>query len=202
MTSKIACIVEGHGEVEALPVLLRRFFVELNSPIWPEILPPIRVSASKLLKTGELEKAVEFAARKAGEQGAVFILLDCDDGCPATEGPQLLARALAQRSDVPLGLVLAKCEYEAWFLASAESLRGHRKLPDNLEPPHDPEGIRGAKYWLSVRMPPNNPYSETVDQAALTSLFDLQLARTRSNSFDKCYREISRILDQMALNAH
>lgn len=38
------------------------------------------------------------------------------------------------------------------------------------------------------------PYKETVDQAPLTSAFDLKMAREHSGSFDKFYREVSRLL--------
>ena len=40
---------------------------------------------------------------------------------------------------------LAKKEFEAWFLAAAESLRGQQGLPLDLTSPHYPENIRGAK---------------------------------------------------------
>jgi hypothetical protein len=43
-------------------------------------------------------------------------------------------------------------------------------------------------------MPGRSPYSPVPDQAILTSAFDLDLARQRSPSFDKCYREISAML--------
>lgn len=93
-----------------------------------------------------------------------------------------------------ISLVLANREYEAWFLAAAESLGGHCGLPSDLTSPSNPEGIRGAKEWLRRHMPRVRKYSETVDQPALTSVFDMQMARQRADSFDKCYREIVRLL--------
>ncbi len=39
-------------------------------------------------------------------------------------------------------------------------------------------------------------YSETQDQPALTALFDIEQAR-QSDSFDKCYRDIVRLLDEL-----
>jgi hypothetical protein len=153
----------------------------------------LKVPESRLLKQGELERAVELAANKLDGQGGILILLDCDDGCPANEGPKLLARAVAARRDIPISVVLAKREFEAWFLASAESLRGHRGLADDLTAPQNPEAVRGAKEWLADRMPLNQTYSETTDQPALTARFDLKAAR-HSDSFDKCYREIVRLL--------
>jgi hypothetical protein len=96
--------------------------------------------------------------------------------------------------DVPSAVVLAHREYEAWFLAAAESLRGQRGLPADLAPPADPEAVRDAKGWLRSHMPRNRKYSETADQAALTELFDLDLAQSRSASFATCYQEIERLL--------
>jgi len=39
-------------------------------------------------------------------------------------------------------------------------------------------------------------YSETDDQAAFTQIFDMATAR-RANSFDKCYRDIRRMLEKL-----
>ena len=144
----VACIVEGHGECEAVPILIRRIGETLDPPVVPTIKPPLRVARSKLLKKGELERAVEFSARSVGKQGAIFLIIDADDDGPAILGPQLHLRAKETRADMPIGVVLAKREYEAWFLASAESLRGRRGLPPDLSPPEDPESIRAAKEWL------------------------------------------------------
>ncbi len=92
---------------------------------------------------------------------------------------------------MPLAVVLARSEFESWFIAAAESLRGRCGLPDDLEAPRDPEAIRGAKEWLGRHM--RRRYVETLDQPALTALFDLDAAR-RADSFDKCRREIERLL--------
>ncbi|HOZ49760.1 MAG TPA: hypothetical protein PK468_24370, partial [Candidatus Hydrogenedentes bacterium] len=118
---------------------------------------------------------------------------DWPGGCPASDGPVLLERARAARGDMPVAVILAKMEFGAWFLAAAESLRGKRGLPVDLEAPADPEAIRGAKGWLSERM---DGYSETTDQPALAAQFNLEAART-SDSFDKCFREIDRMLRQL-----
>ena len=128
-------------------------------------------------------------------RGGILVLIDCDrdGGCPAREGPALTRRACRARADMEISVVLAKKEYEAWFLAAAESLRGRCGLPEDLVGDPNPEDIRGAKEWLSKHMSGNRRYSETTDQATLTGVFDLQAAR-RADSFDKCYREIVRLL--------
>lgn len=190
---KFICIVEGHGEVEAVPLLVRRIGERMIEPVHFQIIHPIRIPASKLYKEGELEKAVELAARKTMPDGVILIMLDCDDGCPAELGPSLLARAQRVRQDRKIAVVLAKKEFEAWFLASASSLRGIRGLADNIVSPPNPESIRDAKGWLSLKMGKNKSYSETTDQPALTSLFDIDAALS-SDSFNKFYREIIRLL--------
>jgi len=125
-------------------------------------------------------------------RGAVLVLIDSEDDCPKDLVPEFLLRARAARSDMRISVVLAKQEFEAWFIAAAPSLAGKRGLPADLEPPPDPEGIRGAKEWLAERMSAFS-YSETVDQAKLTAAFDLESART-SPSFDKCYREVTELV--------
>ena len=95
-----------------------------------------------------------------------------------------------------ISVVMAKKEYEAWFIAASESLRGTRRLVPDLNAPADPESIRGAKEWLSRHMPSNQPYAETTDQPALTAAFDLGAAR-RADSFDKCYREVASIVQKL-----
>lgn len=57
--------------------------------------------------------------------------------------------------------------------------------------PRDPAGLQGL---LTRARPKGQPYKETVDQAPLTSVFDLKMARGHSGSFDKFYREVSRLL--------
>ena len=191
--SNIACIVEGHGEVEAVCILLRRIGENLDDPVYPSILPPMRIPSTRLIKKGELERAVELAARKLGRNGAILILLDCEDDCPGKLGPELLTRARTARDDRAIAVVLAKREYESWFLASAESLRGKRGLKSDITPPQQPEEIRDAKGWLSSHMEMGESYSETTDQPALTALFDMRSARA-TDSFDKCYREVVALL--------
>lgn len=171
-------IVEGHGEQEALPLLIRKIFAEASPQIITVINPPIRVKSGSFLNDEEyFRKYVTLAAAKAAQAGGeVLILLDCEDDCPATLGPSLLARARNVRSDVPTTVVLAYREYETWFVAAAESLRGCGGLAADLSPPADPEAIRGAKEWLGRHM--EQSYDPIIHQAAFTARFDLSQAKT------------------------
>lgn len=187
----IAIVVEGHGEVEAVPHLVHRIAADLGHAV--HIPRPIRVKRDRFLKPGELERAVELAARQAGTDGSILILLDADDDCPAELAPQLLERAQQTRPDRRILTVLAKSEYESWFLAAAESIAGARGVADSVTSPPDVESIRDAKGWLSARMPPGRSYRPTLDQAALSARFDLNAART-APSFDKLWRDLASLL--------
>lgn len=132
--ARIAAIVEGHGECEAVPILIRRIAETIDPGFVPKVLSPLRVPAFRLLKEGEIERSVDLAARKLQGKGGILIIVDCDweDGCPAEDGPVLLRRAVAARGDLPIAVILAKREFEAWFLAAAESLRNSFGLPGDL----------------------------------------------------------------------
>lgn len=196
MTCVVSCIVEGHGEVSSVPILIRRIAAGLDPVVAVNVPPPVRVPADRLRREGELERYVELAARKVGAEGGVLVLLDADDDedCPARLGPELLARAVGQRGDVRFSVVLAKREFEAWFLAAAPSVSGRRGLALDLKSPPRPEEVRGAKEWLRHHMPPGTSYSPTQDQPALTEVFDLSAARAASPSFARCHREVVRLL--------
>jgi hypothetical protein len=180
---KLSIIVEGHGEEEAAPILVRRIVTEiLQRNIWT--LPKaLRLSKGTMLhRPEELERHLNIAALEAGEGGTLLILLDADDDCPAELGPKLLETARNLRSDRPIAVVVANREYESWFLAAAESLG----LPacENLL-------VRDAKGWIRKAQ---GTYRPNPDQEKMTARFDLAVARERADSFDKLCRELERLL--------
>ncbi|MFI5906289.1 DUF4276 family protein [Dactylosporangium sp. NPDC051541] len=190
----IATVVEGQGEVAAVPVLLRRMIAEIAPELWVDLPRPYRVGRDSLIAPYGLERTIGALAEQGGPGTGLLVLLDADDACPATLGPQLLARVRETRPDRPGSVVLANREFEAWFLASAPSLRGHRGLANDLTLPADAERPRDCKGWLSERRVDGRPYKPTADQAALAALFDMRLARENSPSFDKLWRDVERLL--------
>lgn len=92
-------IVEGYGEVSAVPVLLRRIAAELAPETRLELPRPYRVSRDGLLAPHALERAVAAVSEQGGQASGVLVLLDADDACPAELGPELMARVHAARSD-------------------------------------------------------------------------------------------------------
>ena len=91
-----------------------------------------------------------------------------------------------------ISLVLTHHEYEAWFLASASSLKGCCRLSEDIEDHPTPEAVQDCKGWLEASMPITSKYSPTADQPALTAVFDLTLAQ-RAPSFEKLYRDFKRL---------
>lgn len=190
---QIASLVEGDGEVEALPVLLRRVVREISPLIFPVIPRAFRHPSGSIQRVGGLERALN-AVAELYTGHAIVVLIDCDDHCPKQLGPELAWRAKQARPDLYISVVLAHREYESWFLAAAESLGGKRNLDLELVAPENLEGIRDAKGWLSRHIHGTGRYSPTQDQAALTQWLDLERARTRSRSFRKFWKEIEAIV--------
>lgn len=188
----LGLIVEGHGEEQAAPTLIRHIarVFSFHASISFSVR---RVPKSQLVQPGELERAVEALTRQIGRGQPVLVLLDADDDCPKNLAEKLKARCHAKHADVTISIVIAKKEYEAWFLAAARSLAGHGGLAEKLEPPIDPESVQGAKEWLTARMPSNQSYSPTRHQSAYSDLMDLSEAR-RAPSFRKFEREVGRLL--------
>ena len=169
----LATIVEGPGDVAALPVLLRRL-----RPGW-SILRPIRLPRSKLLGVPNpadinhqvLDRYVQTANAAIDEQGAaggILLVYDADDDCPRELGPKL--REIARRSTRnQCQVVMCMREFEAWILAG----QPEQTLPDP-ELPRDPKGL--LRQRLGV-------YSETADQPRLAAAIDIDRARQSSRSF-------------------
>lgn len=189
----IASVVEGEGDNQALPKVLYRISVELKVDLRTPKLP-FRIPRSKLVTPGGIERAVAAQASEVTGTGGILVLLDADDDCPAELAPQLLARARAVRSDKRIAVVLAKREFEAWFLAAMPSLAGQHGFPDDLAPVASPEEPRDCKGRLTRARAQGFPYKETVDQAPLASIFDMRMARDNSPSFDKLYRDVAWLL--------
>ncbi len=184
-------IVEGDGEVEAVPLLLRRLATAMGIPHVP-VGRPIRKDRGQIVKREGMEKAIELARRQPGCR-AVFILFDADDLCTKTDASPLQKRVTELARNLPNSLTVANKEYEGWFLAGLESLGGTNR---NLAPyPHDSDQKRGAKEELERRL--GIYYNERADQPKFSARVDLQQVYRRSRSFQKLVKEYRRLLEQL-----
>ena len=150
----IASIVEGDGEVAALPILLRRLAAEWSPATLVKPLQPIRVRRDRFLnKDEEFRRQLLLAAAKSGEDGWILIVLDADDDCPKTLGIEIVQRAQQHIPHRKLSVVLANREFEAWFIAASASL--HR-VSRHTETP-------GGAITQRSRIAGKSPEPETAD---------------------------------------
>jgi len=175
-------IVEGPGEVEAVPVLLRRMAAEFGVPYVP-VGRPICKDRSQIVRPGEMEKVIELARRQPGCQ-AILILFDADELCTKTDSRALQDQACTLAHPLPCPLVIANKEYEAWFLASLEDLSENPVV----RYPGDPDQKRGAKEELERRL--HLYYNERADQPKFSARINLRRAHQRSRSFQKHAKDI------------
>ena len=188
-------VVEGYGEVKAVPVLLRRLIAEAQS--WCiEVRSPIRSTRSQLATKKGIVRAVELA-RKRGGCGGILLLFDSDDDCPAKLGPQVQEWASGASGDIPCAVCIAHREYEAWFLATADSLRGHKAMKPDAMPHPNPESPRGAKEELGRRCMSVNGYKATKHQPELSGRMCLADAYRRCRSFRKLVASVGTLMQSM-----
>jgi len=176
-------IVEGQGDEASVPLLLRRLRDEAQA--WGlEVGRPHRKRRTQLVKKDSLQSAVRVAVLREDCAG-ILVLFDADDDCPKELGPTLEGWAREAAGGKPCAVVMANREYEAWFLASIEALRGTAAILPDATSHSNPEAPRDAKGELERRMPRSATYSPTVDQAALTARLDLASTYRRCRSFRK-----------------
>jgi hypothetical protein len=223
---RLVLLGEGHGEVSALPVLVRRLLKEkdpgnllfVDSDV-------IRTPPSHLVKWNkaaqqpdysEWIKRLSLAARR-GNVGGVLAVFDGDlphfpagsaaSFCAATAAKSMAAAAVSSGAGkvLSLSVVFACSEYETWLVAGAESLAGRKladgrlALPPNVQfPVGDPESH--GKGWLEQNCP---SYRPTRDQMALTELLDFQVVRaSHLRSFQRLEHAIEQLLEAVAGGSH
>lgn len=188
----IVPIVEGKSKVDSVPVLLRRLLPDMGAGNIT-IAHPFRVKRNLVVKEGELERALKQVVRSRDNVGAVLLLLDADDDPPAQLRESLLDRC-RKATDLPVAVVIATRELEAWFLGAKEGFRGRHRVRPDAEAPADPEAVRGAKERLSGNMVPGARYLEVVDQPAFAADMDIKLATARCPSFAQLVESIRNLV--------
>lgn len=166
----IASVVEGYGEVSALPLLVRRVAFEVYDIAALEISKPHRVPRNQMTSQ-TLRHAVEMQSARVSGGGGVLVLADSDDDEPS----ELEARLRKEAGAGKVGICIAVREFEAWFLASIRALREHRSVRDDAIYIGDPEKRRDAKGELSSLMV--EKYRETIHQPAFSALIDIPSSR-------------------------
>ena len=174
-------IVEGDGDVQAVPILLRRICGEIYARWDITIRQPGRLPRSKIVIPAEIGRVYRALARGAvAGSGAVITILDQDDDMDISA----LAAAVAAPMDrqAPLEVVVACREFEAWFLGSMESLRAHHSVRNDARFDGHPEHPRDATGRVEGLM--LESYRETLHQPAFARLMTFATARQRCPSFE------------------
>ena len=87
----IQSIVEGQGEAQAFPVLLRRLIRELGCYV-DAGGSPFRSKRTLIVREADFRRAVQVASFKPNAC-ALLVLFDADDDCAAPHVPNMLAWA-------------------------------------------------------------------------------------------------------------
>lgn len=157
---KIVALVEGPGDVSAVPVLLRKLLKQDAIYDW---------QPGDMMKVGELPRlrkrladlagALRNKMQEGGCHGALVLLdLDDADNCPVTEARKLALEFSAFGLPYPVAIVFARREFEEWLVASLPSIAPATPLlPDDLHRDYPPEEKRNVKGWLEQHFPSYRP---------------------------------------------
>jgi hypothetical protein len=166
--TKIVPIVEGDGEVDAVPKLLFKILHEMGR--YDIFIGRARNAkgCDNLKKPGGLETYIRQAWTESDCSG-ILILMDADDDCAKSLAESFSQRARTMGAKYPTVCVIAKHEYEAWLLASVETLAGHTfkdgsTLSANLQCPVEVETLSGIKGLFTKNLSGTFAYGETEHQ--------------------------------------
>jgi hypothetical protein len=198
--SRPVLVIEGDGDKEAVPFLLRRIFPEIGQPEYSPAPRPIMCGdIPKLRKDGVLEKFVEYACSRSDGNSALLIL-DCDDDCPVEVAKEFTRRVrpIAQAASKRVGIAFMYREFETLFLYSlrllTETYPQFEWRVQDRDYERDWTEVRGAKGALNSRMRAHY-YKETRDQSRFVSVLDLQDLRGRCRSVEHLFRLLSWLSD-------
>ena len=180
----LGVVVEGRGEVQAVPLLLRRRLAERG--VYRDLIGrPVPCNGREnALRTKGLEGKVAVAAVRPGCR-CVLVLLD-GEGDPVCElGPELLRRSRDAAGGKEVAVCLADRKYEDWLVASAESLNvaGLAYRPEE-------DSVRVLKEALHP-----SKYVKPSWQPRLTNNLDFELASSRSRSLARFLTKFDLLID-------
>ena len=112
--SKVMAIVEGDGEVGAVPILLRRIAEGLGR-FDIEVPSPIRVRRDRFLRRDEEFRRMLLLADAKAQGGTILIMLDADDDCPVTLAAEVRSRALPLATTTRVVVVIANRDMKHGF---------------------------------------------------------------------------------------
>jgi len=202
---KIFPIVEGEGEIEAVPKLIVKILHHLGRYDFVSVAGRNARGCDNLKKREFLERLIR-AAEELDGVAAVLIVVDADDNCPKVLAAELSQTVREIGVRVAVAVVVANREYEAWFLASlatiaGQNLTGGSVLPADCKFVGDVEAKSGVKEWITAQLPKGFSYKPRTDQGVLTQKIDVELAVQNSRSFRRLVHAIELLVDAADTNA-
>lgn len=186
---KLGLVVEGDGEVGALPILVRRHLHENRSLFDIEVGKPKNSKGRGNLEApGGVERYSRHAALPADVCG-VLVLCDSDSDKVCEFGPDIHARASGAVQGKPVIATLAVKEFENWIVASAETIQG----VDPVEGVLDFESIAAEDIIRRWRYP--RAYVKPLHQPGYAQQLDFDLVADRCPSFRRLVRCLDELID-------
>ena len=212
MPRKIVLLVEGEGDLEAVPVLAKKLWPKVA---YRDVAPdprPMRVGGYPQLCAHEYRKwrrLLAAAAKRPGFAGAILLIdgdakknADKSPFCAVTAARGLVAAAAESGAGelFSLCVVFANREYESWVLAAGPVLAGRVSSNELFKPgiefPSDAEqSPRDAKGWLRTNL--TRGYRERIDQKELTALFDAEILRHLRGSGSRSFQRLGHAVGEI-----
>lgn len=178
-------ILEGPGDVAAVPLLIRRILHEahiFDLKIMPR--PKTNVEAKKLIRSGELERYMDYCNREAGD--SIILAIDSDKQCPVSLAKDFSERVINCRLNKPVLIIFFVCEFESLFLPSLDIISA--RYPEFRWKSIEINSLKfeeivSVKELISSLMPKDKAYKETRDQVKFAEIIDLQRTRDYIRSF-------------------
>jgi hypothetical protein len=180
----IGLVVEGRGDAEAVPLLLRRWLERRG--LFQDVLgKPVTCNGrDKALKENGLEGKVAVAAARPGCVG-VLVVLDGEGDPVCSLGPTLLTRV--NDIAVPVAVALADSQFESWLVASAESLSLSNLAYSTTQ---------NAEAALKTALRPEK-YVKPYWQPRLAHRLDFDIALPRANSLRRALDRFDGLLNAL-----
>ncbi len=185
---KIGLVVEGDGEKDALPIIIRRHLYE-NRQIFnmQPALPKNSKGKGNLEVPGGVERFAQYAALPQDVCG-VLVLCDSDNDKVCELGPGMQARVSGAVRNKPAVATLAVSEFENWIVASAETIDGATPVESD-----DFERLGAVGIVRQWRYP--EAYVKPLHQPGYAQQIDFELVAKRCPSFGRLIRCLDELID-------
>ncbi|MFZ4814068.1 MAG: DUF4276 family protein [Phototrophicaceae bacterium] len=194
------CLVEGAGDADAFPLLVRRILHEQFSRYELQVKAWSTNGRDNLFK--DIHRYLELL-RRAPDCAGVIIATDLEKAtdCPVEIAYILSEQAKILRLPFPVAVVIVVCEYESWFLYNLSAIAERYPSLTATTYTGDPALKCNAKEWIEDHLPKGTKYRETEHQVSMTAKIDLKHTAEQSRSFRRMIRAVEFLVQQIDTGA-